>query len=329
MLSFLKNTIFNLTAHVNFEQTAIELFRYQAAHNSIYSEFVSALGIQPDRVASLNAIPFLPIQFFKSHAIKTGNWQAEEIFLSSGTTGTIPSKHHVKDLTIYEESFLRGFEMFYGKPSAYCVLALLPAYLERKGSSLVYMANALITKSGHPQSGFYLSNYEALMRTLHELAAKNTPTLLLGVSFALLDIAEKMTELRHNNLIVMETGGMKGRRKEIIRAELHQQLMAGFGVSEIHSEYGMTELLSQAYAMAEGVFKTPPWMKVLVRDTTDPLAIIGNGGTGGLNIIDLANMHSCSFIATEDLGRTHNDGTFEVLGRYDQSDIRGCNLMAL
>ncbi len=329
LLNTLKDTIFNLPDDAAFERAALSVFYAQAAENIMYRDYVNGLKISPSTVKSIADIPFLPISFFKTHQVKTGQYAPEAIFTSSGTTGSATSKHFVKDLNIYRESFTKGFEMFYGPAKNVCVLALVPSYLERSGSSLVFMAEDFIAHSTHPQSGFYLNNTTELLATLQQLAQAKTPTLLLGVSFALLDLAELMPKnFLHPNLTVMETGGMKGRRKEMIRTEMHEILTAAFGVKTIHSEYGMTELLSQAYSAGNGFFKTPPWMRVFVRDTTDPLTLIGHNKTGGLNVLDLANLYSCAFIATEDLGRTHQDGTFEVLGRFDQAEIRGCNLMA-
>lgn len=250
------------------------------------------------------------------------------IFTSSGTTGAKTSQHVVTDISLYEKSFLKAFEHFYGPVSHYCILALLPAYLEREGSSLVYMVDSLITKSRHSNSGFYLNNLDDLKKQLMLLQKKGQKTLLIGVSFALLDLAETM-RFPLKNTIVMETGGMKGRRREMIRSELHQILKNAFGVEQIHSEYGMTELLSQGYSKGHGIFNCPPWMKVLIRDTEDPLSIQKSGKNGGINIIDLANLNSCPFIATQDLGKVHPNGSFEVLGRFDHSDIRGCNLMVV
>jgi phenylacetate-coenzyme A ligase PaaK-like adenylate-forming protein len=328
-LNLLKNTIYNLpNAHV-FEQTAMAIFSAQAKHNPIYSAYLNALGVNHTEITTLNHVPFLPISFFKTADVVTGSGQPEAVFTSSGTTGAITSRHLVSELSLYEQTFNRAFEHFYGAPEERCILALLPNYLEREGSSLVYMAEALIKKSKYALSGFYLHNNSALIETLRKTAAQKVPTLLLGVSFALLDVAELLHDFEHPNLIVMETGGMKGRRKEMIRAELHAVLCRGFGVKNIHSEYGMTELLSQAYSQANGIYHCPPWMRVTARDTRDPLSHIGHNQTGGLNVIDLANLYSCSFIATEDLGKTYPDGSFEVLGRFDQADIRGCNLMAL
>ena len=270
----------------------------------------------------------MPISFFKTHKVTSTQKEPETIFTSSGTTQSTTSKHFVPDIELYEKSFLKAFELFYGMPKDFCILALLPSYLEREGSSLIYMVNSLIEKSGHPHSGFYLHNLEELHQKLKILESKGAKTLLIGVSFALLDLVEQFPS-NLTNTTVMETGGMKGRRKELIREELHQILEKGLGVEHIHSEYGMTELLSQGYSKGNGIFETPPWMKIVTRDTEDPLSIQPNGKTGGVNVIDLANLYSCSFIATQDLGKTHPNGTFEVLGRFDDSDIRGCNLMVL
>lgn len=328
-LNLLKNTIYHLQNAQHFEQTAMAVFSAQAKHNPVYKAYLNALGVHQDAVTSLDQIPFLPISFFKTAEVVTGSWQPEVIFTSSGTTGATTSRHFVKELSIYEQSFTAAFQLFYGNPNDLCMLALLPNYLEREGSSLVYMADVLLKKSKFPESGFYLHNYSDLISALRKTAENNTPTLLLGVSFALLDVAETLRDFKHPNLMVMETGGMKGRRKEMIRAELHEVLMNGFGVQTIHSEYGMTELLSQAYSKGNGLYHCPPWMRVSTRDISDPLSAIAHGQTGGLNVIDLANLYSCSFVATEDLGKVYSDGSFEVLGRFDQADIRGCNLMAL
>lgn len=320
--------IFNKTTEKEFEALALEVFSFQYTNNSIYSEFCQHLGATPKNVKKISQIPFLPIAFFKSKKVVSNNQKVEIIFTSSGTTGNHTSKHIVTDVTLYEQSYLTAFKHFYGNVEDYCVLALLPSYLERKGSSLIYMANDLIEKSNHPDSGFYLHDLNGLKNKLMELDNEKINVLLIGVSFALLDMAENHPmQLKHT--IVMETGGMKGKRKEMIREELHQILKKGFGVPQIHSEYGMTELLSQAYSKGEGVFKTPPWMKIMIRDTEDPLTLQPIGKTGGINVIDLANINSCSFIATQDLGKIYNDGSFEILGRFDYSDIRGCNLMVL
>ena len=322
------NRIFSINNSDEFEAMALDVFQFQFRHNPVYQAFCTYLGKSEKTVHQLRDIPFLPIEFFKSHRVITGQKPPEIIFESSGTTQTQTSKHVVTDLSLYEESFSRGFSLFYGPIEDYCILALLPAYLERKGSSLVYMVNDLISKSQHPSSGFYLHNLEELHHKLMDLQKSGTKTLLIGVSFALLDLAEQFP-MKLEDTIIMETGGMKGRRKELIREELHGILKSALGVSAIHSEYGMTELLSQAYSKGHGIFQTPPWMKILTRDTEDPLSFQPRGKTGGINVIDLANLYSCSFIATQDLGKTYADGSFEVLGRFDSSDIRGCNLMVL
>ncbi|MBO0330596.1 LuxE/PaaK family acyltransferase [[Muricauda] lutisoli] len=328
MKEFDTHRIFTIDSADEFNTLALEIFRFQYGNNSIYRDFCDYLKKSPENVSHYLEIPFLPISFFKTHKVVSTQKEPQTIFTSSGTTQSTTSKHFVPDVTLYEESFFRAFQLFYGKPEEFCVLALLPSYLEREGSSLIYMVNHLIEQSGHPSSGFYLNNLDELHKKLQELEHKGTKTLLIGVSFALLDLAEQFpTSLK--NTIVMETGGMKGRRKELIREELHHILKKGLGVEQIHSEYGMTELLSQAYSKGGGTFQTPPWMKIITRDTEDPFTIQPYGKTGGINVIDLANLYSCSFIATQDLGKTYPNETFEVLGRFDDSDIRGCNLMVL
>ncbi len=323
----LEKEIFNISTLEDFERLALEVFRFQYENVPVYRTFCNLLNINSIEVKTIDNIPFLPIQFFKSHKIIAENLSEEIIFTSSGTTGSITSKHYVADLKLYEKSFLKAFERQYGKPSDFAILALLPSYLEREGSSLIYMVESLIEKSDNPNSGFYLYEMDALIEKLDLLDRNNQSTILIGVSYALLDFIEK-NGFQLKNTIVMETGGMKGRRKEMIKEELHQILKNGFGVKKIHSEYGMTELLSQAYSVGNGLFSCPPWMKVLTRDPEDALSY-KVGKTGGINVIDLANLYSCSFIATQDLGKTFADGTFEVLGRFDNSDIRGCNLMVL
>ena len=311
-----------------FNSLALEIFQFQYRENITYRTFCQHLGIVPTQIDTPQDIPFLPIQFFKSHRVCSGQFSPEIVFSSSGTTGQTPSKHFVADKKLYQRSFLQAFQQFYGQPEDYCILALLPSYLEREGSSLVYMVNALIQASGHPESGFYLHEHELLAEKLSRLDSNGTRILLVGVSFALLDLVEKHT-FQLKNTTVMETGGMKGRRKEMIREELHTRLKKGFGISSIHSEYGMTELLSQAYSKGGGKFESPSWMRILIRDAEDPLTLLAPGKTGGVNIIDLANVNSCCFIATQDLGKLLPDGGFEILGRFDHSDLRGCNLMAL
>ncbi|MFS4468677.1 acyl transferase [Maribacter sp. 2210JD10-5] len=320
--------IFKIKTEADFLSKTLQTFQFQYTNNTVYRTYCEHLSINPKEVTSLEDIPFLPIQFFKSHQIVSTKKVPEITFSSSGTTGSATSQHHVTDLKIYQHSYLKGFEFFYGPVEEYCTLALLPSYLERNGSSLVYMVNDFIEKSTHPESGFFLKDLHTLNETLIKLQKQGTKTLLIGVSFGLLDFVEKY-RLQFKNTVVMETGGMKGRRKEIIREELHQFLKEGFGVEKIHSEYGMTELLSQAYSKGDGIFQCPPWMKIMIRDTEDPFLYHKNGKTGGINVIDLANINSCSFIATQDLGKIHTDNGFEILGRFDHSDIRGCNLMAL
>jgi len=320
------NNIFNISSPTEFEHMAMELFRFQYQKNTTYRTFCGHLGKTDKTVSRLDQIPFLPIELFKTQRIVTGNLNTKTVFTSSGTTGQIASQHHIYDVEIYKRSYLSAFEHFYGDIGNYCILALLPSYLERSGSSLVYMVDDLIKRSGNSNSGFYLDEIDLLIETLEKVDGEGGKVLLIGVSFALLDLIEKQ-QLQLNRTIVMETGGMKGRRKELIRSELHDTLQNGFGITEIHSEYGMTELLSQAYSKGHGKFYSPPWMHVLIRDPEDPLSYLGHGKTGGINVIDLANIHSCSFIATQDLGKKFANGSFEVLGRFDHSDIRGCNLM--
>lgn len=322
----LSNRIFNITSKKEFDSVCIEVFKYQYVNNSVYRRFCNLLGTSKSMVKKVTEIPFLPIEFFKKEKIVSTNKTEDIIFTSSGTTGNNTSKHYVSDLTIYEESFNKGFNYFYGDISNYCVLALLPSYLEREGSSLIYMADSLIKQSKHPRSNFYLNNINELISTLKELEKNKQPTLLIGVSFALLELAEE-NKLNLKYTTIIETGGMKGRRKEIIRSELHSLLNKGFKTQVIHSEYGMTELLSQAYSTGNGIFECPPWMRILIRNTEDPTQLIVNKKTGGINVIDLANINSCSFIATQDLGKKIDNANFEILGRFDNSDIRGCNLM--
>ena len=324
----MQNNIFNIQTQEEFKQVALNVFKHQFKNNKVYRSFCDLLYVHPSSINQVEEIPFLPIQFFKSRKILSSLEEVQETFTSSGTTGSITSKHFVTDINLYKESYLNGFSHFYGNIEDYVVLALLPNYLEREGSSLVFMVDDLIQKSKNSESGFYLNNIEVLAKKLTELDKKGQKVLLIGVSFALLDLIET-AQFNLKNSIIMETGGMKGRRKELVREELHQILQNGFGVSEIHSEYGMTELLSQGYSDGNGVFKTPPWMKILTRDTEDALTIQQIGKTGGINVIDLANYNSCSFIATQDLGKVHKNGTFEIIGRFDNSDIRGCNLMVL
>lgn len=318
--------LFSITTEQQFADAALLAFHHQARHCDVYRRFVDGLRVDIDSVEGIDKIPFLPISFFKSHRVLSSDAPVDITFTSSGTTGMITSSHYVTDVSWYEESFRRAFQLFYGHIKNYCVLALLPAYLEREGSSLIYMAQDMIAASQNSDSGFYLYNHAELYAQLQRQQQMGKPTILIGVTFALLDFIEQHP-INFPQLIVMETGGMKGRRKEMIREELHHDLCAGFGVSKIHSEYGMTELLSQAYSKGDGIFNCPPWMRVITRDTNDPLSLTGTDRTGGINVIDLANINSCCFIATQDLGKVYADGSFEVLGRFDHSDIRGCNLL--
>jgi len=311
----------------NFDAIALELFHFQVENNPVYKAYCNALNVKPSSVTQLHQIPFLPIRLFKSHEVKSTSFEPQAIFESSGTTGSINSRHLVKDLSVYQQSFTQGFELFYGPIQDYCIIGLLPSYLERNNSSLVVMVDKLIKLSQHPQSGFYLDDYDKLSRVLQDLESHHQKTLLIGVTFALLDFAEKYLMPLHQ-CIIMETGGMKGRREEMIRQQVHEKLSTAFGVSHIHSEYGMTELLSQAYSKGDGIFNCPPWMKIVLRDEEDPLQL-KKQGTGIINVIDLANIYSCSFIATDDAGKLHPNGSFEVIGRVDGSDLRGCSLMVL
>jgi phenylacetate-coenzyme A ligase PaaK-like adenylate-forming protein len=322
----LLNNIFTIHSEVEFNQLAIQVFYYQAINCKPYQEYIQHLGILPQHIVRIEDIPFIPIELFKSHKIISSSEKEEIVFTSSGTTGKNTSSHYVADIALYEKSFINCFERFYGPPSDYVIIGLLPSYLERGGSSLVYMVDKLIKLCNNEESGFYLNEYDILAKKLIDLDNKGQKTFLIGVSYALLDLIEKHSfKLKH--CTILETGGMKGRRKEMIKTELHQNLTTGFGVENIHSEYGMTELLSQAYSQGDERFFSPPWMKILIRDPYDPFTLLGNNNSGGINIIDLANIFSCSFIETKDLGKTFNDGSFEILGRFDNSDIRGCNLL--
>src|SRR6056297_83896 len=326
MYPFNPEKIFEIEHERQFNDLALKIFDYQAENNPVYKEFLYHLGVNVSSVDNYKNIPFLPIEFFKTHKVISGNQDDKIIFYSSGTTGTTRSKHYLKDIKLYENSFLNTFSRFYGDIENYCVLALLPTYLGNESSSLVYMVDRLIQKSTHPESGFYLNNIEALASQLKKLDASGQKTILFGVSYALLDLAE-MFPMQRSHTTSMETGGMKGTRKELTKKELHQFLTQKLGVQKIHSEYGMTELLSQAYSKGDGKFFAPPWMKILIRDTYDPFSLVPQGRSGGINIIDLANIYSCSFIETQDLGKINKDGSFEVLGRFDYSDVRGCNLL--
>ncbi len=318
--------IFNIKTEKDFMAFALEIFRYQASNNPVYGQFVQLVNIKAEAIKSIKEIPFMPVSFFKDHDITCADKPPQIIFTSSGTTGSVTSRHLVADVNLYKKSFLKAFADAYGDIKNICILALLPSYAERSGSSLIYMVDELIKQSQNPDSGYYLYNHAELYDKLIYL--KNSPKkiILIGVTYALLDFVEQFN-IAFPELIVMETGGMKGKRKEIIRQELHHILSEGFGVKKIHSEYGMTELLSQAYSDGDGVFTPPNWMKILIRDINDPFTYLNDGKTGGINIIDLANIHSCSFLATQDLGKMHNNTQFEVLGRFDNSDIRGCNLL--
>ncbi|SEN57992.1 Acyl-protein synthetase, LuxE [bacterium A37T11] len=322
----LSASIFELQNPQTFTALALAIFRIQAQYCGVYKDYLSYLGIDEARIQTVDEIPYLPIEFFKNHQILLEGLSTELVFSSSGTTSTSTSRHYVSDSRIYTKSFCAAFEQFYGSPANMAILALLPSYLEREGSSLIYMVDNLIKQSKSPESGFFLYDHNQLYHTLSKLKESGKPTLLIGVSYALLDFIERYA-LNFPDLIIMETGGMKGQRKELIRPELHQILQQGFGSSHIHSEYGMTELLSQAYLTETSKFSSPPWMQVRIRDINDPLTMLSELKTGGINVIDLANINSCSFIATQDLGIRYPDGTFEVLGRFDHSDTRGCNLM--
>ncbi len=322
----LKDSIFAINNEEAFNKAALEVFRYQYKNNAVYRRYVDCLNRKPEAVEHYTRIPFLPIEFFKTCDVVTGEFVPEAVFTSSGTTGMSFSRHQVKELSVYERSFMKGFELFFGPADDYVFVSLLPSYLERKGSSLIYMAERLIKLSRHNESGFYLNEYRQLSDLLKALAQQKTKTILLGVTYALLDLAEEFP-VNFPELIIMETGGMKGKRKEMVREELHGILKSAFGVKKIFSEYGMTELLSQAYSKGDGLFATPPWMKVLIRDTNDPFSLMAQNKTGGVNVIDLANINSCSFIETKDLGKLHDDGQFEIVGRFDNSDVRGCNLL--
>lgn len=322
-----QNTIFNSLTGPAFTQLALDLFRFQYANNAVYRQWTDLLRTDVGRVSSVEEIPFLPIECFKRFAVVSSPVTGATVeFTSSATTSQVPAKHYVNDIGLYEKSFLNGFQLFYGDPRQYCILALLPNYLQRKGSSLVYMCKELISRSGHALSGFYLDNVHELIATIEKLKRAKQRTLLIGVSYALMDLCDRGVALS-DDFIVMETGGMKGTRKELLKPELHAYLSNGFKISTIHSEYGMTELLSQAYSRGDGTFEAPPWMRFLVREVDDPLRLRSDGKTGGINVIDLANVYSCAFIATKDLGRLLPNGTLELMGRYDHSDVRGCNLM--
>lgn len=313
-------SIFSIATQTDFDRVALEVFRFQAEACAPYREYLELLGVDPAAVECPEQIPFLPIELFKSHRVYCGSNPPQQIFTSSSTTGQTPSRHYVADLRIYEEAFTRSFELFYGPAEQTAIYALLPNYLEREGSSLIYMVEGLIRRGG---GGFYLYDHDALLR---DMEAHQGKKILLGVSYALWDLAEEQRGALRD-VIVMETGGMKGRREELPREEFHRLLCDAFGVQSIHSEYGMAELMSQAYSDGKGIFRTPPWMRICVRDLNDPFRLLPNGATGGINLIDLANLYSCSFLQTQDLGKVYDDGSFRILGRISGSEIRGCNLL--
>ena len=326
MIPSFVNNLFELSV-TGFDELVQESFQFQYKNNLIYRSFCDALHIDPAKLSAIEKVPFLPIGFFKTHKVVSTKFIAETIFESSGTSQTIQSKHYVKSLALYEEAFTKGFTAQYGSPKNYCILGLLPSYLERSNSSLVYMVQKLMDKNNHPMNGFYLNNFKELFDRVQQLEKEGQPAILVGVTFGLLDFAEQY-QLPLKNTIIMETGGMKGRREEMTREQVHQKLKHAFSLNTIHSEYGMTELLSQAYSKGNGIFQCPPWVKVLVRDEDDPFHI-RTSGKGAINIIDLANVYSTSFIATDDVGEVFEDGSFRVLGRMDNSDIRGCSLLSL
>jgi phenylacetate-coenzyme A ligase PaaK-like adenylate-forming protein len=327
MIAGLRERIFCIRDPQEFDSLALEIFRYQAEYNQVYHEFINGLGIDPGSVKDLTAVPFLPVEFFRNHRVISGSDDPVRVFESSGTTGVSTSRHFITDTGIYEESFLKSFNLFYGNPADLFIAALLPSYLERGNSSLVHMADRLIKLSSGNGSSFFPEDYDSLLKAFRDAREKGKKSMLLGVSFALLDLAEKYSP-DLSGVIVVETGGMKGKRGEMTRDELHSVLKEKFRIGQVHSEYGMTELLSQAWSQGEGIFHCPPWMKIVLREINDPLAVFEETGiTGGINIVDLANINSCSFIASGDLGKLLPGGGFEVLGRFDNTDIRGCNLM--
>ena len=325
-LNFFQKQILAIKDDKTFNECALELFHHQSKKVSVYREFIELLPGDFSNPKHFSEVPFLPVTLFRNQIV-TDNEQIPGLcFSSSGTTGQVTSKHYVAEPEIYRESLQAGFRYFYGSPERYCVLALLPSYLERSGSSLVFMVQQLMDESGHPENGFFLNNHDELAHTIRKITTEGKRLFLIGVTYALLDFFEKYPIPLPADSIVMETGGMKGTRKELIKPEIHQLLISNTGLQKIHSEYGMTELLSQAYSDGDGIFKTPPWMKIMTGDLHDPLSLVGNGETGLLKIIDLANIHSCAFIETQDLGRV-KENTFEVMGRMDHSEWRGCNLM--
>jgi phenylacetate-coenzyme A ligase PaaK-like adenylate-forming protein len=323
---YIGSKIFSISSEDEFEELACRIFRLQYKTIEVYRNYVDLLKIDHLVPKKIVDIPFLPISFFKDNQVITKGQHPKITFYSSGTTGMIPGKHYVADIELYKKSFTQAFELFYGNPSDYCILALLPGYLERKGSSLIYMVNELMKLSNHHANGFFLNEFDQLQKAITIVKKNGQKFILIGVTYALLDFANEY-QIDLSGGIVMETGGMKGTRKEMIKAEVHDILKARFNLDTVHSEYGMTELLSQAYSRGDGLYNCPPWMKLVIRDVYDPFNYLPNGFSGGINIIDLANIHSCSFIETKDLGRKNENGQFEILGRFDDSDIRGCNLL--
>lgn len=324
--SLLRNSIFSITDPYQFNELAVAIFHYQYENNIIYRQFTDLININPEEVTDYFNIPFLPASAFRKHRIISGDFSDEAVFESSGTTSNETSRHYVADFSLYEKSFLNGFRIFFGNIEEYAIFGLLPSYLERGNSSLIYMVNKMIQKTNSGFGGFYLDEFQKLESEIRDASEKGKKVMLIGVTFALVDFAEHIRE-QIPGLIVVETGGMKGRRKEIVREELHTFLCKRFGVTSTYSEYGMTELLSQAWSKENGRYFCPPWMKIVLRDTTDALSAAPLNKTGGINVIDLANINSCSFIATQDLGRLNSDGSFEVLGRFDHSQVRGCSLL--
>ncbi|MCD6556528.1 MAG: acyltransferase [Bacteroidales bacterium] len=320
--------IFNINKDEQFNKISLQIFNYQLIHNIVYQTYIKELNINTSKIKHYKDIPFLPIDFFKTHKVISSDKKIQTNFRSSGTNGITRSNHHIIDLSVYDKSFTNTFKLFYGKPENYTFLALLPSYSEQGNSSLIYMLEKLMQISNNPDNGFYLYNHSQLADKLSELEKQNRKIILFGVSFALIDFF-KNYHINLKNTTIIETGGMKGRKKEIVREELHKIIKTATGLKHIHSEYGMTELLSQAYAKTENRYANPPWMKILIRDANDPFSYLPKGKSGGINIIDSANIYSCSFIETKDLGKLHPDNTFEILGRFDNSDIRGCNLMVV
>jgi hypothetical protein len=324
----IKEKIFNINSEKEFNDMSIHVFRFQYRENKVYKEFVDLLNIDVENIVNYTDIPFLPIEFFKTHEIVSFERRNEKYFVSSGTTNSVRSKHYIYDENLYKESFNRCFELFYGQPQEYCFLALMPEVDQSPHSSLAYMLDNLIKKSKFDESGFYLEKGPEILKAISKVRSCDVSAkiMLFGLTYSLLDISAEL-DFCNKDLFIVETGGMKGMRKEITRPELYERLRKSFNVKHIHSEYSMTELFSQSYSKSDGVFFSPPWMKILIRDLNDFRMFYGHGKTGGVNIIDLANIYSCSFIATQDLGKTSGTGSFEILGRFDHSDLRGCNLL--